>query len=404
MKLPLIIGLRYLFSKKKVNAINIITRIAIVGFGVGAFAMIVVLSAFNGFENIVGGLMNSFDPNLKINHKTEKFFKIDESVLSKISKIPGVSNVAFSLEEKVVIKNDDRQEIGIIKGLSANFPTQSIDSLILMGDFDLGDTAKSKFVFGGGLANKLSVFPGALSPISIYVPRRGASFNAMNPADALSLKYGTVSGIFVAHEDIDLKYLLTNIGFVQGLLEYPGGSSAIEIHLTSTADIPAVKANIATIMGDKWQIKTREELNELVFKVFKSERWFTFAMLAFVMLISSFNIFGSLIMVILDKKRDIALLQSMGMTRKNIQWVFLFQGTMVAIIGGAIGLILGSVLIILQDHFGLIQLQNSIVDAYPVELRWTDVLLTLSTFTFLGLAMSFYPAVKAGKLHNTKLN
>ncbi|MDB4106924.1 FtsX-like permease family protein [Bacteroidia bacterium] len=404
MRFPLFIAYRYLFSKKKVNAINIITGIAMLGFGVGAFAMIVVLSTFNGFENLVEGMINNYDPEIRITAKAKKTFVYTSELESKISVIEGVIRVSEVLEEKVVVKYDEHQEIGKIKGVSENYNTGKFDSLIVIGNFNLGDSSRYFGVFGGGLSGKLNLFPGTTEPVTVFVPRRDVKYNSLNPMASLSTQYLRASGIFLVKEEVDDEVFITSLEFAQKLLSYPGQITALELGLQSEMNIDDAREKLKEVLGADYEVKTRKELNELIYKIFSSEKWFTFAILALVLFISSFNIFGSLIMLVLDKKKDIGILKSMGTEDGIIRKVFLWQGSYIAIVGGGIGIVLACILVLSQEHFGWLTIENAIVDEYPVELLLRDVLLTFSTVSILGYLISLYPASRAAKTEISKIN
>lgn len=404
MRLSLFIAYRYLFSKKKVNAINIITGIAMLGFGVGAFAMIVVLSTFNGFENLVEGMINNYDPEIKITAKGKKTFGFSETLETEIRAVEGVQNISRSLEEKVVVKYDQHQEIARIKGVDENFNSTRFDSLIVIGNYNLGDSSRHFGVFGGGLSSRLNLFPGSPELVTVFVPRRDVEFSSLNPMASLSSKYLRASGIFLVKEDVDDEVFITSLEFAQDLLSYPNAISALDVNLNNGVKAEDVKAALQAKLGPGYVIKTRRELNELIYKIFSSEKWFTFAILALVLVISSFNIFGSLIMLVLDKKKDIGILKSMGAQDNTIRKVFLWQGSYIAMLGGGIGILLAVVLVLVQEHFGLLTIDNAIVDAYPVELIFTDVLLTFATVSILGYLISLYPSYKASVTPISKIN
>jgi ABC-type lipoprotein release transport system permease subunit len=393
-----------LFSKKKINAINVITAIAMLGFGVGGFAMVVVLSTFNGFENIVEATINNYDPDIKITAKGKKTFIYDDALKSKVEQEIAVINVSKSLEEKVVIKYDQHQEIAKIKGVDSDFEASKFDSLMVIGNFMLGDTARSFGVFGGGLANKLNLFPGSPELITVFVPRRDVAYNSLNPMASLSSKYLRASGIFIVHEEIDGETFITSLDFAQDLLSCPNSISSLELSIDQNTDPTVVKESLQELLGSEWEVKTRRELNELIYKIFSSEKWFTFAILSLVLIISSFNIFGSLIMLVLDKKNDISILKSMGTTEQIIRRVFMWQGSYIAIIGGGVGVLLASVLVWSQEYFGWFTMDNAMVLEYPVELLLNDVLLTFGTVVLLGYLISIYPARKASKTPISNIN
>lgn len=404
MRLPLFIAYRYLFSKKKINAINIITGIAMLGFGVGAFAMIVVLSTFNGLEHLVDGQLNNYDPEIRITSKGNKVFTYTDDIKTKITALEEVAVVSQSLEEKVVIKYDNHQEIARIRGVDEAIDSAKYDSLIVLGEFNLGDTSRHYAIFGGGLSNKLSIFPGSPELITVFVPRRDVEYNSLNPMAALSTKYLRASGIFLVHEEVDNEVFITSLDFAQDLLSYPNSISSLDITLYHPDEADKVKNVLEERLGSAWDVKTRRELNELIYKIFSSEKWFTFAILVLVLIISSFNIFGSLIMLVLDKKKDIGILKSMGTTEGAIHKVFVWQGSYIAIIGGAVGILIAALVVFSQQYYGWLHLDNGIVDEYPVKLLFRDVVLTFATVSILGYLISIFPAYKASKTDISNIN
>lgn len=374
------------------------------GFGVGSFAMIIVLSTFNGFENIVEGMINNYDPDIKITAKGKKTFVLDSAISEQLKNSEEVSYYTPVLEEKVVIKYDQHQEIARIKGIDPSSPHGTLDSLVVLGEFYLGDSLKNFGVFGAGLAQKLNLFPGSPELVTVFVPRRDVEYNAMNPTASLSTQYLRSSGTFTVHEEVDNEVFMTRLDFAQSLLSYPNSVSALELTLVPEVDPIEAKEELIELLGEQWQIKTRRELNEVLYKIFSSEKWFTYAILSLVLFISSFNIFGSLIMLVIDKKKDIGILKSMGAEEGILFRVFLWQGTYIALIGGGIGILCSMVLVWSQQYFEWFSMENAIVSAYPVELLWSDVMLTILTIVFLGTTISLYPAYKASKTPINAIN
>lgn len=374
------------------------------GFGVGSFAMIIVLSTFNGFENIVESMINNYDPDIKITAKGEKTFKLHSSLENQLNKIEAIDYYTPVLEEKVVIKYDQHQEIARIKGIDSKAPYNTLDSIVVLGEFYLGDSLKNFGVFGAGLAQKLNLFPGSPELVTVFVPRRDVAYSALNPTASLSTEYLRSSGTFTVHEEVDNEVFMTRLDFAQKLLSYPNAISALEISLKAGEDPIEAKENLIKVLGDDWEVKTRRELNEVLYKIFSSEKWFTYAILSLVLFISSFNIFGSLIMLVIDKKKDIGILKSMGAEEGTLFWVFLWQGTYIALIGGGIGVLCSILLVWSQSYFEWFALENAIVSAYPVDLLWSDVTLTVLTILFLGSSISLYPAFKASKTPINAIN
>lgn len=374
------------------------------GFGVGSFAMIIVLSTFNGFENIVESMINNYDPDIKITANGEKTFKLHSSLENQLNKIEAVDYYTPVLEEKVVIKYDQHQEIARIKGIDSKAPHNTLDSIVVFGEFYLGDSLKNFGVFGAGLAQKLNLFPGSPELVTVFVPRRDVAYSALNPTASLSTEYLRSSGTFTVHEEVDNEVFMTRLDFAQKLLSYPNAISALEVSLKEGEDPIEAKENLIKVLGDDWEVKTRRELNEVLYKIFSSEKWFTYAILSLVLFISSFNIFGSLIMLVIDKKKDIGILKSMGAEEGTLFWVFLWQGTYIALIGGGIGILCSILLVWSQSYFEWFALENAIVSAYPVDLLWSDVTLTVLTILFLGSSISLYPAFKASKTPINAIN
>ncbi len=374
------------------------------GFGVGSFAMIIVLSTFNGFENIVEGMINNYDPDIKITAKGKKTFVLDSQISNQLNKLEEIAYFTPVLEEKVVIKYDQHQEIARIKGIEPNTPHGTLDSLVVLGEFYLGDSLKNFGVFGAGLAQKLNLFPGSPELVTVFVPRRDVEYNAINPSASLSTQYLRSSGTFMVHEEVDNEVFITCLDFAQKLLLYPNSISALELNLKAEEDPIKAKEKLIESLGGQWEIKTRRELNEVLYKIFSSEKWFTYAILSLVLFISSFNIFGSLIMLVIDKKKDIGVLKSMGAEDGTLFRVFLWQGIYISLIGGGIGILCSILLVWSQQFFEWFSMENAIVSAYPVELLWSDILLTILTIVFLGTTISLYPASKASKTHIKAIN
>lgn len=374
------------------------------GFGVGSFAMIIVLSTFNGFENIVEGMINNYDPDIKITAKGKKTFVLDSQISNQLNKLEEIAYFTPVLQEKVVIKYDQHQEIARIKGIEPKTPHGTLDSLVVLGEFYLGDSLKNFGVFGAGLAQKLNLFPGSPELVTVFVPRRDVEYNAINPSASLSTQYLRSSGTFMVHEEVDNEVFITRLDFAQKLLSYPNSISALELNLKAEEDPIKAKEKLIESLGGQWEIKTRRELNEVLYKIFSSEKWFTYAILSLVLFISSFNIFGSLIMLVIDKKKDIGVLKSMGAEEGTLFRVFLWQGIYISLIGGGIGILCSILLVWSQQFFEWFSMENAIVSAYPVELLWSDILLTILTIVFLGTTISLYPASKASKTHIKAIN
>jgi lipoprotein-releasing system permease protein len=398
MNLPLFIAKRYFFSKKSQRAINIISIISVVGVMIGTGALIVVLSVFNGFESLVISLYNSFDPELKITVNEGKTFPSDSVLYREIKKIEGVEAVSQTLDENALIKYHDKQYIVTIKGVDDNFQKVSgIDTMIADGEFLLhkGDSAFA--VVGGAIAYNLQLNIGNfLTLLELYVPRKDAS-SFSNPEEAFSRMYIPPSGIFAIQQEFDSKYVLVPLSFARSILNDEKNISALEVALSKNANSDKVQQKIKNLVGGNYNVQTRLEQHSTIYRIMKSEKWAVFLILAFILLIATFNVIGSLTMLIIEKGKDISILYSMGADAPLIRRIFLVEGLMISFIGSAIGIVLGTLICFLQMKYGLVKLSGSgsfVIDAYPVEIQWLDFVYVFLIVSVIGFAAAWYPAKK----------
>lgn len=400
MRFPLYIARRYLFARKSQNAINIISAISILGVSVGTMALIVILSVFNGFDEVVKSLFNAFDPDLKITALKGKVFIPDES-FNEIRTLPGVAHYSEVLEENALLKYDERQHIATIKGADESFiEVTGIDSMVYEGKMVLRDQQRSFAVIGQGVAYSLQVGLHFTNPLFVYMPKRTGSINLANPDNAFRRDYLFPSGIYAIEQDYDSRYVIVPIGFLRDLLEYTDEVSAIEIKLDPAYDARATQEKIALILGTDFRVQNRAQQNELFYRVMKSEKWAIFLILTFILVIASFNIIGSLSMLIIDKKNDIRSLRNMGAGSRLISRIFLLEGWLISIIGSVVGLGLGSLISWIQDRYELLKLSGSgtfVIDAYPVRLEWGDVFLVWVTVLIIGFLAARYPVSQISK-------
>lgn len=399
MRISSFIARRYLFAKTNPNAINVISGISLMGYTVGAMALVMVLSVFNGFEALVHSLYNSYDPALKVSIVKGKTFYPDSLPLKRIMAIEGVTNIAFALEENVALRYDERQTIATLKGVSANFNAVSgIDSMIYEGQFLLKRNQTFYTVAGIGVAARLGMSPyNDFTPLVIYVPRRGNNIT-YDPERALNQKVVYPSGVFSIDDEINNKYLLTDLQLAQDLLERPGKVSALEIALSPQASIESVQKRIQNLLGEDFTVKNRQQQQELLYKVFRSEKWATSLILLLITLLLTFTVVSALTMLVMEKRKDIAILQSMGASNQLIRWIFIKEGLLIALFGGGIGLAIGFVLCYIQQTYGIIgfgAMETFVVSAYPVLIKPFDFVFTFLFVLSLGLLTSLYPAYKA---------
>lgn len=374
--------------------INIISGISLVGVTVGTMALIVVLSVFNGFDNLVRSLFNAFDPDIRITLTEGKTFPADDPRLEKIREHPGVLYAADVLEENALLKYGEKQYIATVKGVSDEFLKMSgIDSMIIDGKFILWDRNMPCAVIGQGIGIYLSVGLNFITPIQVYVPRRTGNIS-LNPEQAFNRNYIFPSGIFAIQQDFDSRYIIVPIEFIRNLLEYENEITSLELKLNPAFSETAVQNELAALAGEKYKVQNRFQQQELLYRIMRSEKWAIFMILAFILLVASFNIIGSLTMLILDKKKDIAILQSLGTEMSRIRKIFFIEGWLISAGGATVGLILGGIICWIQQTFGLIRLKGSgsfVVDTYPVDMLWTDFVFVFFTVLLIGFFAAWYP-------------
>jgi lipoprotein-releasing system permease protein len=394
MKLSVYIAKRYLFAKKSRNAINIISTVSVAGVAVGTMALIIVLSVFNGLEGMVSSIFNTFDPNLKITAVKGKVFTPDPLMLAQLAEVKGVSAYSLTLEENALLRYGDKQFIAIIKGVDDNFTkVTSIDSSMWEGEFRLRTgNNDSKAVIGLGVANFLGIRINFIDPLIIYVPRRTGSIT-MNPENAFIRKYIFASGIFEVEQEYDSKYVFIPLDFIRGLLEYNSEVSSIEIKTDAYEDIDMIQSSVKKIFGENFLVKNRLQQQEIFYKVMRSERLAIFIILTLILLIASFNIIGSLTMLIIEKERDIEILKSLGADNSLIRKIFIFEGWMISIIGASVGIILGFVICWSQQRFGFIKLSSEtlMMNAYPIIMKLKDFIIVPATVLLIGYWAAWYP-------------
>ncbi|MCC6722043.1 MAG: ABC transporter permease [Bacteroidia bacterium] len=394
MKFPLKVALRYVFTKKKTNAINIISGISLTAFSICAAAMLIIFSALNGFEKTITLMFTAFDPDIKIETIEGKTFN-PEKIIGKLKKIEGISSIALTLEDNAVMKYGQSQEITVIKGVSENYSNVTgIDSLVFEGKYDINNDNYSSGVFGYELSEKLGLnLNNPLGFVTVYVPVKGDISN-INPEQNIITEKILPTAKFYVHEDIDSRYVLVSLDFAQKIFSSANKISAIEIKLKKNYKSKVVKNNIRKIAGTKFSVKNKYEQKESFYKIFKSEKLVTIAILSFILLIASFNLMGSVTMLILEKQKDIRILRSIGIYNSSLSKIFINSGLIIAFTGCAIGLILGSILVFIQEKFGLLRLENSLIDAYPVSFKIQDFFIIIFISMIIGFVTSWIPSRK----------
>ena len=394
MKLSLYIARRYLFAKKSRNAINVISAVSVAGVTVGAMALIIVLSVFNGLEMMVSSIFNTFDPDLKVTSSVGKTFTASRSGLNLLSNIDGISAYSLTVEENALLEYDERQFFATIKGVDDSYTSVSgIDGAMWDGEFKLtDDTGRPWAVPGIGIAQYLGMRINFIAPLKIVVPRRTGG-NTLDPEDAIIKRFILPSGIFQVEQEYDSKYVYVPIDFARELIERDSAVTSIEIKLKENADAAAVKKEVTSIFSDGFTVQNRYEQQELFYKVMRSERLAIFFILTLILVIASFNIIGSLTMLIIEKERDIEILKSLGADNNLIKKIFIFEGWLISIIGGFAGILLGFIICWIQQTFGLVKLQSNslIMDYYPVVMKLRDFLIVPATVLLIGYWAAWYP-------------
>ncbi len=383
-----------MFAKKSRNAINIISGISVFGVAVGTIALIVVLSVFNGFDGLIKSLYSSFDPEIKIMPAEGKTFVPHSGTFDTLRQMDGIMFISEVIEENALLRYGEKQYIATIKGIDDQFSNVTgIDTMIVEGAFYLYKKNRPYAIVGQGIAYYLGIGLNFITPINIYSLKRTGNIS-INPEQAINRKYIFPSGVFSIEQEYNTKYILVPIEFARDLLQYTNEVSSLELRLEPEADPGTVQNRIQLLLGDQFVIQNRNEQNELFYKIMRSEKWAIFFILTFILIVASFNIIGSLTMLILDKKKDIETLRSLGASDGLIKRIFVTEGWLISFSGALIGLLIGSLISWLQAEYGLIKLNGSgsfIIDAYPVVYQFTDVIKVMLTVMFIGFIAAWYP-------------
>ncbi len=402
MNLAFHIAKRYLISKKSTNAINVISFVSVMGMIVGTMALILVLSVFNGFEDLVTSLYNTFNPHIKITAEEGKVFTPDSSKVLQLEALPQVLAVSKVLEENALLQyREENNFIARLKGVDNNFTQVSqVDTALIDGSFLLEDGAIDYAVLGLGVQNILRVnIHNEFTPIRVYMPKRDVKVSRMRPESAFKQEMIYPSAVFAIQQDFDARYAIVPIRFMRALLNYDKEVSAIEIALKNEEDADYVKKQIKTIMGEGFYVKDRYEQDETLYKIMTAEKWVVYLILSFILIVASFNIIGSLSMLVIEKKHDIGILKAMGATKNFVRRVFFMEGVMLSLSGAIIGGVLATAICLIQQHFEVIKLQGAsfLIDAYPVSMRMGDFVLVFVTVMVISVLASIVPAQRAAE-------
>jgi len=398
MRFAFDIARRYLFGKKSTNAIKVITGVSVIGISIGAAALVLILSVFNGFEDLLTGLFNAINADIRVTAMMGKTFDSDSIELAKIRSIDGIMEISQTLEEIALLDFNGTQDFCTVKGVDENFKnTTTIDSAMLDGIFALKKGTVDQMVLGAGIAHRLNINLGnPFDAVAVYAPNR----KQRGPLDkAFKTQYAYPIGQFSIKQDYDYQYVFTNIEFLQRLLDLDGKVSALEIKLSPGASEKQVIRSLKKQLGPNFEIKNRYQQDEAFFKLMNLEKWISFAIISLTLIIVSFNLVGALWMIVLDKRKDISILKSMGSTREQIRQIFLNEGLLISGLGIVIGFILALSLYGLQKIFGIVPIpEGFVVDAYPTSIRWRDFIIVAITVLLIGFLASLLPSHRASKI------
>ena len=391
------IAKRYLFAKKSHNAINIISLVAVCGLVVATTAAVCTLSVFNGFREFNSAMFGTFDPELKIRPVEGKVFDPNSEKMLKIKALPEIELITETLEENVFLTYRERQSPVMMKGVSDNFAQLVPFEQTLFNDtFQLKRKNSYLATLGVGVAAVLGVNTNFISYLEISAPKRNAKVNMANPLANINQEYAYIGGVFMTNEQVcDDYYVLVSIDLMRTLLDYTTEVSALEIKLKPDVSLAEAKQKIRQLSGNGFTVKDRFEQQEESFRMISIEKWVTFLMLCFILLVAAFNLIGSLSMLIVDKQKDIITLRNLGLTNRRISHIFLLEGWLISALGVIAGLILGVLLCIGQQTFGWIKLGSAgmfAVDAYPVKVEMFDLLLVLFVALTIGFLAAIYPS------------
>ncbi|MBI35185.1 MAG: hypothetical protein CMP67_07465 [Flavobacteriales bacterium] len=385
------IAFRYLFSKKKNNVINWITWISVSVVAIVAGALIIILSAMNGLSSSVRNLYSNFDPEIKIETQKGIRFNPDSLPIKKLELVKGVKGISYALEETALLKYGDNQEVATVKGVTNYFSKiTNIENAIIEGHYGPFVDGPNESVLGINIAYKLGVNTDSNIPLRMYIPNING--NSSGPADLFKSTTSYPRGIFDINSDFNSKYIIVSIDQARNLIGIPDVINSIEVGLDSVSHPEKVKSTIQDLIGSKYSVKTRFEQNEFLFKSINAEKWITLLILSLVIVLAIFNVMGSLTMLVIDKKKDVFVLKSMGANQNQIKLIFWLEGFLISVFGSLIGLLIGILLIFLQLHFCLFGYGTSNgFDCFPVEPHFLDVVIILLVINGIGCLASLIP-------------
>ena len=390
---------RYFKARKSVNAINVIAWVSIIAIIIGTTALILVLSVFNGFEDLVKSLYSSFYTDLKISPASGKSITVSAEQLQRLKGLKGIKNYSLVVEEKALVQNGDFQSVMFLKGVDDNYRyVTGVADHIVKGEYDLGTVENPKLILGAGVEGALGIQADRnIFVLKIYLPRKGSA-EQLDPLNDISNDSIRTSSAFMIQQDFDNKYGITNIDFVKRALKMDANQySGVEISLQDPNLAKGLQTQLRKIFGENYKIQTLYEQNQSLYAVMNLERWVIYGVLCLILVVAAFNMIGALTMLVLEKQKDINVLHALGSTRNFIQKIFLTEGLLLALIGTAAGMLLALTIALLQINFHLIPLQGGsfLINYFPVKLRPADFILVSATVFVIALLASWLPSRKA---------
>ncbi len=398
MNFPFYIARRYLFAKKSQTAVNVLTLVALIGVSFGTMALVVVLSVFNGFENLILSLFNSFNPDMEIRLAEGKSFDMDEFPTEELKNIPGVLYLGEVYEETALLMYRERQHIVKLRGVDENYRyITGLDTMLLEGEYKLRSGDHSNLIMGQGVAYVLGAnINDLLNPLTIYIPKRGR-ISGIHPAQAFNASSNYAAGIFGVQAEFDMEYVIAPISLLRYLTEYNNQVTSVMLAVDPSYNLRQVQQEVSALLGEDFIVRNRLQQEEFLYKVMRSEKWAIFFILTFIVIIAAFNITGSLTMLVLEKTRDIGILRSMGASLSMVKKIFLYEGFLISAGGAMAGIISGAFVSWLQTKFGLVKIQAEgtfIIDTYPIQTNILDFILVFFTVAAIGFLASWLPAQK----------
>lgn len=400
MKFALTIARKYFWSREKKNFINIISIISMFVVGFSTMALIIILSVFNGLEDLLRDLYGSFDPEIKVESRLGKSFDISPDFIGGIKQIPGVAEVVFVIEDNVYVKYGKAEMVAVVKGVSENYlQANRLQKKIVEGKLQLWNGQIPMAIAGQGVQYNLGVSPSNdYSALQMYYPKNLRS-KSLNMSNALQKKNIPVSGIFAIEKQFDEKYIIVPIEFASELLGYQNKVTSLEITTAGNIGIDKVQTKLKSYLGKDFNVLNEDQQHAIILRTVKIEKLFVFITFIFIIGVSSINIFFALSMLAIDKKKDIGMLFAMGANQQQVRQVFISEGAIISLSGAVFGLVAGLLLVLLQQHVGLVKmgLQTSVINYYPVELQLGDFLFTAISIVAITVLVSIRPAVMASR-------